>query len=99
MEKTGIRDGKKSYPGPGKNIPDPQHCQPVHRSYLGQPVPHPQRNDRGGSPNLSKYLNRNINIAIGTVLILLLHRVSGIRIRTPKDPHLFELMDLDALKC
>jgi hypothetical protein len=26
---SGIRDGKKSDPGSGINIPDPQHCLPV----------------------------------------------------------------------
>ncbi len=26
-----IRDGKKSDPGSGINIPDPPHCQPVHK--------------------------------------------------------------------
>jgi hypothetical protein len=26
MEKIRIQDGKKSYPGSGINIPDPQHC-------------------------------------------------------------------------
>jgi hypothetical protein len=26
---SGIRDGKKSDPGSGINIPDPQHCQKV----------------------------------------------------------------------
>jgi hypothetical protein len=27
---SGIRDGKKSNPGSGINIPDPQHCKNVH---------------------------------------------------------------------
>jgi hypothetical protein len=29
METVRIRDGKKSDPGSGINIPDPQHCPPL----------------------------------------------------------------------
>ncbi len=37
MEKVRIRDGKKSDPGSGINIPDPQHCM-VHTLYGRQEI-------------------------------------------------------------